>query len=134
MSIGPVQSYGSIVDAASASGQTPEPQPRRQAQRRVDPPQTFLPGAGYGPKQEAPVQKDVSPASQLPEDEVQLQRDSGLQNELIVRYVDKTGNLILQVPAEQLLHFERAIAAEFQQAKPPATTEGENPKGGSHGH
>ena len=75
----------------------------------------------------------MSPASQLPEDEVQLQRDSGLQNELIVRYVDKTGNLILQVPAEQLLHFERAIAAEFQQAKPPATTEGENPKGGPMG-
>jgi hypothetical protein len=99
-----------------------------------EPPQTFPPSSGYGPTQEAPVQKDVSPASQLPEDEVQLQRDSGLQNELIVRYVDKTGNLILQVPAEQLLNLERAIAAEFQQAKPPATTEGENQKGGSHGH
>ena len=135
MSVGPVASYYSIADTTSASTPTPEPPPRRQAPPSEDnPPLTFPPRPGYGPKQEAVVEKDVPSGSQLPEDEVQLQRDSGLQNELIIRYVDGAGNLILQVPAEQVLNLERAIAAEFQPAQPPATTEGRNQKGESHGH
>ena len=135
MSVSPVQSYYDIAAASSARTGTPEPQPRRQAPPHVDdPPQTFPPGSGYGPKLEVPAQKASAPDSQLPEDEVQLQRDSQLENQLIVRYVDRAGNLILQVPAQQVLNFERAIAAEFEPAKPPVKGEGENQKGGSHGH
>jgi hypothetical protein len=83
--------------------------------------------------QEAPVLKHVPAEAQMPEDEVQLQRDSELQNELIIRYVDGSGNLILQVPAEQVLRFQRAIAAEFEKANQSAT-DGTSQKGESHGH
>lgn len=63
-----------------------------------------------------------------------MQRDSQLQQELIVRYMDKAGNLILQVPSAQTLDLQRAIAAEFDQPKSHASAEVIHQEGESHGH
>ena len=96
----------------------------------------FPPGSENVPTTEGQASTNVPAESQLPEDVVQLQRDSQLENELIVRYVDRAGNLILQVPAAQMLDFERAIAAEFQHSKPqaaPSAAKGVRPSGESHG-
>jgi len=133
MSIGPVQSYSPVINDAPATAQ-PDPPPRPQVRPHVEtPPLTFPPNAGQSPEQQAPVKKAPAPESSLPEDEVQLQRDSDFENQLIVRYVDKTGNLILQVPAQQVLDLERTIAAEFQ-TKSPDTTNQPSQKDASHGH
>jgi len=128
MSIGPVQNYIPVA-LASADAQPAQPRARRQVQPA---PRTASPDAGNVPKQEAPVFKHAPPEASQPEGAVELQRDSELQNELIIRYVDGSGNLILQVPAEQVLKFQRAIAADFQRAA--AAAEGTGQKGGSRGH
>jgi len=131
MSIGPVISFNAIGEAASSEVQPPRQRPPTPHSENPGP---SLPASGNVPKQEGQVQKAAPAESQLPEDEVELQRDSQLENELIVRYVDKSGGLILQIPSEQTLNFERAIAAEFNQAKPRATTEAASQEGESHGH
>jgi len=114
----------------------PTPGSRHKAQPKTPTdraPQPNPPIVGRFSEQEAAVFKHTAPQPQLPEDEVQLQRDSELPNELVVRYVDGSGNLILQVPAEQVLQFERAIAAEFEKASAPRV-EQDGQKGGSRGH
>jgi uncharacterized FlaG/YvyC family protein len=61
------------------------------------------------PKPEAtPVPKDSLPA-ELPQDEVEVQRDMQSGGEIVVRYIDSSGDLILQVPTEQVLEVARAI-------------------------
>lgn len=126
MSIGPVQTGFPVGEAAYQKASHPQPHSATNTFTRS--PQ------GNVPKQESPALKEVSSAPSTPQDEVQLQRDTQLEDELIVRYVDKAGNLILQVPSEQTLNLERSIAAEFQQEKHPAATEVVSQKGESHGH
>jgi hypothetical protein len=134
MSIGPVQNFAP-VELASGNAQHGQPHSRRQAQPHpVDAPENIPPNAGNDPNPEAPVLKHTPVETQQPEDAVELQRDSELQNELIVRYVDGSGNLILQVPAEQVLRFQRAIAADFQKAQSVTPAAGTDRKGESHGH
>jgi len=133
MSVSPVQSYVSIGGASRADAQLPDSPSRPRVQSPADDPlQTFPPNRGKAPEQEVAPSKSDSSSSPIAEDEVQLQRDSDLENQLIVRYVDGSGNLILQVPAAQVLNLERAIAAEFQKA--PAASDQTSQKGESDGH
>ena len=82
--------------------------------------------------EEVQAPKDDSASSQLPQDEVQLQHDTQLQQQLIVRYMDGAGNLILQIPSAQTLDLQHAIAAEFQQSQ--ASAEVNHQEGQSRGH
>jgi hypothetical protein len=128
MSISPAISF-SIVSLAAPSEGPSQNSPHSHVQSDPSPSES---GRVHGAEVQAP--KNDPPPSQLPEDEVQLQRDSQLQEELIVRYMDKSGNLILQVPSAQTLDFQRAIAAEFDQAQSRASNKSIDLEGESRGH
>lgn len=130
MSISPVQITSPVTEPQSAASANDTRTSLQSHANNTAP--TFPPESKNVQTPEGQISKNVQTESQSPEDEVQLQRDSELGNQLIVRYVDKAGDLILQVPAEQMLDFERAIAAEFEHSKPPRQQVGES--GESHGH
>jgi hypothetical protein len=129
MSISPAISITTIPQASS-----PEPQSFGDSRQPHPQKTASLPSSGEISDAEGQAPKDDSASSQLPEDEVQLQRDSQLQQEPIVRYMDKTGNLILQVPSAQILNLQRAIAAEFEESKSHPSVEPVHPEGESRGH
>ncbi len=55
----------------------------------------------------------ASSASELPQDEVQLLRDQQTHGDVVVKYLDRSGNLVLQVPSSQVLGVARSIIQEF---------------------
>lgn len=78
------------------------------------------PGARSVPKPEGQAPSSIVSQADSPPYEVQMQHDPQLENELIFKYVDRAGNLILQVPSVQALSIKRAILDEFRQR--PGTT------------
>lgn len=132
MGINPVSSIASMADAESVGTRA------SHAQAPAVPGGAGN-GAGPGsaPKQDVPVVQASAPTVEIPQDEVQVQRDSETNNEIVIRYVDGSGNLILQVPSSQVLSLARSIAQTFeQQASSKANqVEATNGKGGnSRGH
>lgn len=45
--------------------------------------------------------------AELPQDEVQVQRDG--QNQIVIKYLDSSGKIIFQVPSSQILALQQAI-------------------------
>lgn len=132
MSISPAISFNPVIEDLSSSTQSQQNSSRPHSQGIASSAES---GKVSNAEVETPKSSPAPP--QVPEDEVQLQRDSELENEVIVRYVDKAGNLILQVPGAQMLNLERAIAAEFHQPKSQAAAEASKEtgqSGESHGH
>ena len=65
---------------------------------------------------------------------MQVQRDSQTNGEVVIKYLDHAGNLILQVPSSQMIGLARAIEEDFQQeAKARSTPAPDNSGGGTHG-
>jgi hypothetical protein len=131
MSINPVQNIEpapSFVTHNSPGAQSPTPAPPRKVQ----------PDSGTLPDPEPGESQTVSSLPEAAEDEVQVQRDSQNNGEIVVRYVDHAGNLILQVPTEQVLNVTRSIEADLERAqqsraKVQGTVEGHQ-GGKSDGH
>jgi hypothetical protein len=98
MSILPVSIIGPAIEM-------PDSQDLR-APRRTVPAQ---PDSGTAPDAKPTSSPNVSSLAEMPEDEVEVQRDSQNNGEIVVRYVDHSGNLILQMPTEQVLNMTRAI-------------------------
>ena len=115
MSISPAISFTTVPQASSQEVQPLADSHKPHVQNSGSPPES-----GKLSNAEVQAPKNDSASSQLPEDEVQLQRDSQLPEQVIVRYMDKTGNLILQIPSAQTLNLEHAIAAEFKPANSQA--------------
>jgi len=131
MSINPVASIGSMADAESAAARAASAQAPQVARGSA-----YVPDSGGAPKQETPVVQATAPVLEIPQDEVQVQRDSQANNEIVIRYVDGSGNLVLQVPSSEVLKLAQAIAQTFErQASSQAdrvevtTGEGGNPRG-----
>lgn len=73
---------------------------------------------GSEPKQEnSPRTPEEYSPPQL-EDAVQVQRDG--QDQIVIKYLDKEGRLVLQVPSSQVLGLQKAIerALEDQESRP----------------
>jgi len=64
--------------------------------------------SGSEPKQALHEKETTSQSSELSQDEVQVQQDGG-DGKIVIRYLDGSGNLILQVPSPQVLGLARAI-------------------------
>jgi len=45
----------------------------------------------------------------MAQDEVQVQRTDGVSGDIVIKYVDASGSLILQIPSEQVLGLARAV-------------------------
>lgn len=124
MSTNPVQAIGPAGEAHLADDGL-RPKPSQAAAKTAQPDPATL------PKQEMQTPPSSPPPLEVPQDEVQVQRDSATQGEIVVRYVDRSGDVILQVPSSQVLGMIRAIDQDFAQAaKARATEEGDK----NHGH
>jgi hypothetical protein len=81
------------------------------------------PAPGRAPNQETAPPPVSAASAQLPEDEVQVQRDSENHGEIVIRYLDHSGDVILQVPSSQVLGMSRAIEQDLkEQAKARANS------------
>lgn len=86
--------------------------------------------SGSDPIPEPPSAQRSPSALELPQDEVQVQRDSQADDQIVVRYMDDKGNLILQVPSEQVLSVAHAIGQDLQREQKART---EAAASGNHG-
>lgn len=126
MSVNPVAAIASGQEAQwTAEGVRP---PQNSARESIPP------GSELDPKPEAIALSKTSAAAELPEDEVEVQRDNQSGGEIVVRYMDHAGNLILQVPSQQLLGIARGIDQDLEReqkvrAAAEATQEGSKANG-----
>jgi len=127
MSINPVPAVGPVdgppVGEAQPRIRQSQPDPAIQPARTVT-----LPDVGTPPKQETSPANKTPEAVEFPEDEVQLQQDSEIKGQVIVQYLDKAnGQVVLQVPSEQVLAVDRGIYDEFRK-QAVTSTEGIKPR------
>ena len=121
MSIQPVPTLGPSSDPviggtqvrgdASAPSKTPSAQPDSGTKSRSENPTLEL-------------SKDSTP---IPQDEVQVQRVNGAGGDIVIRYLDASGNLILQIPSAQVLGLARAVEQALEQQANRRTGASENP-------
>lgn len=127
MSINPVPAAGPVNEAPAGALQ---PHVRQsQSDSTPDPVGTVTPSdLGTPPKQESSIANYAPLPAEFPEDEVQLQQDSEIKDQVVVRYLDKaSGQVVLQVPSAQVLAVDRGIYDEFRKQASPAT-EGTKPR------
>jgi hypothetical protein len=72
--------------------------------------------SGTASKQGNSVVKNGASPYQLPTDVVEVHQDPAIKNQVIIQYLDRAGDVVLQVPSNQELNVERGIVLEFQQA------------------
>ena len=72
------------------------------------------PDSGTRPKAEIPDSNNVSAAAEMSQDEVCVQRDSSPNGQIVIKYLDSEGNLILQIPSTQVLGLAKAIEQALQ--------------------
>jgi hypothetical protein len=118
MSIGPVQSAGSAGAERPAQNNPPAAQSETAS--------ASSPISGRSVASEEPALEPSSrsaargnESAELSPDEVQLQRSSQDEDQIVIKYVvSATGSVILQVPSNQVLDVGRGIQQEFaRQAK-----------------
>ncbi len=125
MSINPVQ--GSEANQASfAEARAREEQASPAAGNPAQP------DSGNAPKPEVPTPPIVPASLEMPQDEVQVQRDSEINGEIVIKYLDHAGEVVLQVPSSQVLALQRAIGQDFQAAAKARENVSPEP-GGSEG-
>jgi uncharacterized FlaG/YvyC family protein len=56
-----------------------------------------------------------------------VQRDSETNGEIVIRYLDRSGDVILQVPSSQMLALTRAIDQNLQQEAKVRATASDSP-------
>jgi hypothetical protein len=133
MSINPVQSFGPQDGAQSAEARALRTQPSSSARASDSEPQSNV---GTRSIQEIQQAQKAAAEQEPPQDVVQLQTDSQLENVIVIKYTDQaTGRTFLQVPSSEVLNVALGISEDLRHAlKPeanstPGTTEGEK-----HGH
>jgi hypothetical protein len=52
----------------------------------------------------------------MPQDVAEVHQDPEIKSQIIVDYLDKAKNVVLQVPSNEELSFERGVVEERQQA------------------
>lgn len=114
MSIAPVESLSPITNEPSASPNVPSvnSQARPASGSAEESTQSV---SGTLSKQENTTVKKVPSTYELAQDVVEVHQDPEIKDQIIVQYLDKARNLILQVPSSGELSVERGIAQESQQ-------------------
>jgi hypothetical protein len=123
MSIAPVKSFppvGNVQPSNTAVGV--DTVQVRTASVAAEPPPK--PVSGTLPKQEIHLAKSTPVNYELPRDVVEVHQDPANKGQVIIQYLDKAGDVVLQVPSTQELSVERGIADEFQQAAKVRAAEG----------
>jgi hypothetical protein len=136
MSIHPVQGTGPANETQFADANVRPWPPRSSAPAAAGSSQL---NSEVAPKQELRNPQNESASREMPQDVVQVQRDGGTNGEIVIRYLDRSGDVILQVPSAQVLAMTRTIDENFQQeakARSAAvgTTQAGSEGGKTHGH
>jgi hypothetical protein len=102
--------------------------------------------SGTSSESETNRPSSASLSNQLPQDEVQLLRDQQTNGDIVIKYLDGSGNVVLQVPSSQVLGVSRSIIQEFAAEAARTREDTASPKevsrkevfsgsnGGNHGH
>ena len=94
------------------------------------------PDSGPLPIRQTNVPPSRKKSVELPQDEVQVQRDS--QNQIVIKYLDGSGRVIFQVPSSQIVALqqaiEQALGDQAQRRPSAALRAGSSPQGVRHGH
>ena len=102
MSIHPVPMLGTAADPIAND-------PRLREAARMPSRPTSEPDSG---KKSRVENRRLEPSMDSPpmrQDEVQVQRVNGASGDIVIRYLDASGNLILQIPSSQLLGLAKAV-------------------------
>src|SRR5437879_4370787 len=97
MSINPVPAVSNATNASLTGGagrSSSAPGPHEPSPR---------PNSGAKSIQEIQQRLQTSETLEIPRDEVQVQRDSASNGQIVIRYLDHSGQVILQVPSSQVL-------------------------------
>lgn len=116
MSIAPVQSFppANNSEQINNAGVRPNQSPARSVSPSVE--ELAKPVSVTLPKQEKSATQNAPSTYEPPEDVVEVHQDPDIKNQVIVQYLDKAKNVVLQVPSSQELGVERGIAQDVQQA------------------
>ncbi|HXJ85946.1 MAG TPA: hypothetical protein VMS18_03960 [Candidatus Binatia bacterium] len=109
MSINPVQEN---LAAAGAQPATRAIRPQSAVTPEVRPPHAK---SGAEPMRDAPPAIRPSESSEIPRDEVQVQRDNESSGQIVIKYLDHSGQVILQIPSSQVLGLARAIEKALEE-------------------
>jgi hypothetical protein len=120
MSINPVPIITPANTAELADGNLQKRASVPQEQSPVQP----IPGTSSN--QESGSVKASVASTELPQDEVQVLRDSQTNGEVVIKYLDHSGNLIVQIPSSQVLGVTRAIEQDFQVREKAQQSENKN--------
>ncbi len=136
MSINPVTSFGPQDAAQPADARALRPQPSSSPRAPDREPQSNV---GTRSNQEIQQAQKAALEQELPQDVVQVQTDSQLQNQIVIKYTDQaTGRTILQVPSTEVLSVALGIAEDLRHELKPevSSTPGTAgaAEGGKHGH
>ena len=85
------------------------------------------------PKRAATPTQDSTQLSDLPQDEVQVQRDNQSNGEIVIKYLDHHGEVILQVPSSELLRLARSIRQDLEKSGQNAVGQTEPLRGKEEG-
>lgn len=135
MSIGPVQALGpeSATQTADANVGVVRPRSTSASAAALSGQQ---PNSGRLRNQEITSQQNPETKDESPQDVVQVQRDSQVSNEIVIKYTDQaTGRVMLQVPSSEVLAVAQGITQDLRHE----TKAGSNPAGSAvegvdHGH
>ena len=115
MNIGSIQSFGPINDATSAIAATRVPQAQADLSSGSTTEESFQTDSPTSSRQGSSGTAHAPAAAEF-QDEVQVQRDSQIEDQVVIKYLNQnTGALILQVPSPELLNVDRAIHQEIEQ-------------------
>ena len=94
------------------------------------------PNSGTIVKQEIQRTQTVVAENERAQDVVEVQRDSQLANQIVIKYLDPaTGREILQVPSSGVLSVYRGISQDLQlEAKRESSSSPTTAEGEKHGH
>ncbi len=101
MSMNPVQSVDNTISLAIGSPEVPST-PATVKSHHVANSETV-------PNRDIADQQQTHEGPETPKDEVQVQRDESGDGQIVIKYLDKSGQVILQIPTSQVLALARAI-------------------------
>jgi len=133
MSINPVHSFGPQDGAQSADVRALRSQPY-SSPRAPDSEQQS--NVGTRSIQEIQQAQKAAAEQEQPQDVVQVQTDSQLENQIVIKYTDQaTGRTILQVPSSEVLSVALGISEDLRhEIKPEANSTPGSTGGEKHGH
>ena len=111
MSINPVPAVGNATNTSLTTGGVRSSHVRTSEPQGASP----QPNSGPEPRQEIRHRPQTSETFETAKDEVQVQRDNESNGQIVIRYLDHAGQVILQIPSSQILGLARAIERALEE-------------------